>query len=55
LERKDDTAGQAAGDLRAIGTTHPVIGPVNGYEMLLMMAIPTPSRASNRRDQERSG
>ena len=30
---------QAAEDLRAIATTHPVIGPVNGYEMLLMMAM----------------
>jgi len=30
---------QAAEDLRAIATAHPVIGPVNGYEMLLMMAL----------------
>ena len=30
---------QTAEDLRAIATAHPVIGPVNGYEMLLMMAL----------------
>ena len=26
-------------DLRALATTHPVIGPVNAFEMLLMIAI----------------
>jgi hypothetical protein len=30
---------RAAEDLRALSTTHPIIGPVNGYEMLLMMAM----------------
>jgi hypothetical protein len=39
LRRRTVELVQSAEDLRALSTTHPVIGPVNGYEMLLMMAL----------------
>lgn len=41
VERRDRAIGFVAaycGDLRAIGATHPLLGPCNGYEYALIMA-----------------